>query len=364
MYDYLIAGAGYAGIVMAERIASKLNKKVLLIDNRGHIGGNSFDYVDENGLLIHKYGPHLFHTNCKKVFDYLSNYTEWYLYEHRVLAYLEGEYYPMPINRTTINKLYNMRLQTEEEVAEFYSKVGQKTIGINTSEDLILSTVGEDLYKKFFYHFTKKQWGLYPNQLDKQVCGRIPVRLNTDDRYFTDKFQFMPKHGYTEMFKNMINHKNITFAPNTDFFSIKNDIKFNKIVFTGRIDRFYDFIYGELPYRSINFTFMNNRIENALPQTTINYSEPQTLYTRQTDFSRIYPNKNISHTTIITEYPTNEGDPYYPIPTNNNFELYNKYLNLSNKEKNVIFLGRLTEYKYYNMDQIVERALNVFEKLL
>ncbi|NOX66665.1 MAG: NAD(P)-binding protein, partial [Chlorobi bacterium] len=198
-YDYLIVGAGFAGAVAAERLASQQNKNILLVEKRNHIGGNAYDEYNEHGILVHRYGPHIFHTNSQKVFDYLSQFTEWRKYEHKVLANLNGELYPIPINRTTINKLYNKNFTTDREVEEFYNNIREKRNPILNSEDIIVNQVGQDLYEKFFKHFTKKQWGLDPIELAPSVCGRIPVRTNTDDRYFTDKYQFMPKDGYTKM---------------------------------------------------------------------------------------------------------------------------------------------------------------------
>jgi UDP-galactopyranose mutase len=208
-YDYLIVGAGFSGAVAAERSALQLDKKVLIVEKRNHIGGNAYDEYDEHGILIHRYGPHIFHTNSKKVFDYLSRFTEWRFYEHKVLANIDGELFPIPINRTTINKLYGKQFKNDEEIAEFYESVREKRYPIKNSEDIIVNQVGKDLYEKFFKHYTQKQWNLDPSQLSPSVCGRIPVRTNDDDRYFTDKYQFMPKDGYTKMFERMLNYRNI-----------------------------------------------------------------------------------------------------------------------------------------------------------
>ncbi len=264
----LIVGAGFAGSVAAERLASKHNKKVLIVEKRNHIGGNAYDEYDEHGILVHKYGPHIFHTNSKKVFEYLSQFTEWRFYEHKVLAKLNNELYPIPINRTTINKLYNKNFNTDEEVMSFYNSVREKRYPILNSEDIIVNQVGIDLYEKFFKFYTKKQWNLDPTELSPSVCGRIPVRTNDDDRYFTDKYQFMPKDGYTKMFEKMLSHKNIEVVLNTNYKDIIDDIKFDKMIYTGPIDYFFDYKYGKLPYRSIRFEWENINKEKLSRSST------------------------------------------------------------------------------------------------
>ena len=274
-YNYLIVGAGFAGSVMAERIASQLNKKVLVVEKRNHIAGNAYDEYDENGILVHLYGPHLFHTNSEKVFQYLSQFTEWNFYEHRVLAKLREEYYPIPINRITINKLYNLNLITDDEARDYFDFKERKRHPINNSEDIIVNQVGYDLLEKFFKHYTKKQWNLEPKELSPSVCGRIPIRFNDDDRYFTDKFQFMPKHGYTRMFKNMLHHKNIDLRLNIDFFDMMTEEKFDYLIYTGPIDRFFDNEYGKLPYRSVRFEFLNYKMEKFQPASQVNHVMPK-----------------------------------------------------------------------------------------
>jgi len=359
-YDYLIVGAGFAGSVMAERIASQLNKKVLIVEKRNHIAGNAYDEYDENGILIHLYGPHLFHTNSEKVFQYLSQFTEWNFYEHRVLAKLGNEYYPIPINRTTINKLYKMNLLMDDEVKKFLDSRKESRHAIKNSEDVIVNQVGYDLFEKFFKHFTKKQWNLEPKELSPSVCGRIPVRFNTDDRYFTDKYQFIPKHGYTKMFKNMLTHKNIEVRLNTDFFDVMSEEKFDFLIYTGPIDRFFDYEYGKLPYRSVRFEFQNHKVEKIQPAPQINYVNMKDKCTRAVEYKQITEQKSDS-TTISIEYPQVEGEPFYPIPTAEHRELYLKYKEKADTLKNVLFCGRLAEYQYYNMDQVVANTLNKFE---
>jgi len=362
-YDYIIVGAGFAGSVMAERLASQLDKKVLIVEKRNHIAGNAYDEYDEHGILVHRYGPHIFHTNSKRVFNYLSQFTEWMTYEHKVLAKLNGVLYPIPINRITLNKLYNLDLQTEKEVEEFYKKVREKRYPIKNSEDIIVNQVGKDLFEKFFKHYTKKQWDLEPSELSSSVCGRIPVRTNDDCRYFTDKFQFMPKDGYTKMFKRMLLHKNIEIVLNTDYKKIINDIKFDKLIYTGPIDYFFDYEFGRLPYRSIKFEYRNFDMEYFHTSAQINYVNHSEKYTRVVEHKYLSGQK-AHDTTVSFEYPQSAGEPFYPIPTEENRQTYLKYSNRAKNLKNVQFIGRLAEYQYYNMDQVVANTLKIFEECL
>jgi UDP-galactopyranose mutase len=360
-FDYLIVGTGFAGSVFAERIANQLNKKVLIIDKRNHIGGNAYDEFDENGILIHKYGPHIFHTNSKKVFDYLSQFTEWRFYEHRVLAKLNNELYPIPINRTTINKLFNKNF-TDEEVKKFYESVREKRNPILNSEDLIVNQVGIDLYEKFFKFYTKKQWDLDPCELSPSVCGRIPVRFNDDSRYFTDKYQFMPENGYTKIFERMLNHKNIEIMLKTDYKKIIDDVKFDKMIYTGPVDYFFDYKFGKLHYRSIRFEWETFEKEKYQDVAVVNYVNDKPKYTRVTEYKHLTGQEN-SATTISKEFTLNDGEPYYPVPTKVNSRLYKEYYEETKKLKKIIFCGRLAEYKYYNMDQVVANCLNEFKKI-
>jgi len=357
-YNYLIVGAGFAGSVAAERLAAKGNK-ILIVEKRNHIAGNAFDEFDEHGILVHRYGPHIFHTNNKEVFEYLSQFTEWIKYEHRVLASLNGDLYPIPINRTTINKLYNKNFTTEEEVQKFYDSVKENRTPIRNSEDIIVNQVGLDLYEKFFKFYTKKQWELDPSKLAPSVCGRIPIRTNTDDRYFTDEYQFMPKDGYTKMFEKVLDHPNIEIRLNTDYKDISNEIEFEKMIYTGPIDSFFNFKFGKLPYRSLRFEWENHKVPFYQKATSVNYVDSEN-YTRITEH-KYFTNQESDCTTITKEYPQKEGEPFYPIPNEESNLLFQKYQAEADKLDNIQFIGRLAEYKYYNMDQVVGRVLSTFK---
>ena len=362
-YDYLVVGAGFAGAVMAERIASQFNKKVLVVEKRNHIGGNAFDEFDEHGILVHRYGPHIFHTNSKDVFEYLSQFTDWRFYEHKVLAKIGEELYPIPINRITINKLYNLNLKSEKEVTEYYERVKENRYPVMNSEDIIVNQVGNDLFEKFFKHYTKKQWNLEPKELSPSVCGRIPVRTNDDCRYFTDKFQFMPKDGYTKMFDRMLKHKNIEILLNTDYKSVIDEIKFDKMIYTGPIDYFFDYKFGRLPYRSIRFAWEHYAHPTKQETAVINYVDETVEYTRVSEYK--YLTGQISESTSISkEYPQIVGEPYYPIPNEANKGILNKYYNEAKKLDNVVFCGRLAEYRYYNMDQAAANSLKIFNTII
>jgi len=361
MFDYLIVGAGFAGSVLAERLATQSNKKVLIIDKREHIGGNAYDYYNNDGILIHKYGPHIFHTNSKEVFEYLSQFTPWRPYEHKVLASVDGQLVPIPINLNTINQLYGLNL-CSSDVEEFFEKRAEKVDRIKTSEDVVVSKVGRELYEKFFRGYTRKMWDLDPSELDASVTARVPTRTNRDDRYFTDTYQAMPLHGYTSMFQNMLSHKNIKIMLNTDYKEIIDIIPYKNLIFTGPVDEYFNYCYGKLPYRSLEFKFETIDKEIFQSTGTVNYPNEQ-LYTRITDFKylsgQVHPK-----TAIVYEFPKAEGDPYYPVPRPENAELYKKYQQLASTMKNTYFVGRLATYKYYNMDQVVAQALTTFKKII
>jgi len=360
MFDYLIIGAGFAGSVLAERLATKLDAKVLVVDKRNHIGGNAYDYYDDAGILVHRYGPHIFHTNSERVFEYLSKFTSWRPYEHRVQTSVDGQLLPIPINATTLNNLYGLNL-TCLEVEDFLASVSEPRKELKTSEDVVVSRVGRDIYQKFFQNYTRKQWGLDPSDLDASVTSRVPVRTNRDDRYFTDRFQAMPLHGYTRMFEKMLSHPNISIMLNTSYEDIKEEISFEELIFTGPVDEYFDFCYGKLPYRSLHFEHQTVDCERYQPVAVINYPNEH-AYTRVTEFKYLTGQVH-SKTSIVFEFPREEGDPYYPVPQPKNAELYQKYKAMAEALPNVHFAGRLATYKYYNMDQVVAQSLKLFEKL-
>lgn len=361
MFDYMIVGAGLAGAVLAERLASQSNKKILLVDKRNHIGGNTFDYYNKDGLLVHKYGPHIFHTNSKEVFTYLGNFTQWRPYEHRVLASVDGMLVPIPINLNTINQLYGLNLNSAE-VDAFLESKAEKKIKIVTSEDVVVNKVGRELYEKFFKGYTRKQWDLDPSELDASVTSRIPTRNNRDDRYFTDTYQAIPLYGYTRMFQKMLHHPNIKILLNTDYKEVQDSICYKNMIYTGPIDYFYDYCYGKLPYRSLEFKFETLE-ENIFQKTgTINYPNEH-AYTRITEFKYLTGQKH-PKTTVVYEFPKDEGDPYYPVPRAENALLYKRYRQLAEQENKIYFAGRLATYKYYNMDQVVAQALTLYKKII
>jgi len=359
-FDYLIVGAGFAGSVLAERLATVMNQRVLIIDKRPHIGGNAYDRHDDAGVLIHPYGPHIFHTNSSDIFDYLSQFTEWRPYQHRVLASVDGQMVPMPINLDTVNKLYGLNL-TSFEVEKFFESVAEKKDNIKTSEDVVVNKVGRELYNKFFRGYTRKQWGMDPSELDASVTARVPTRTNRDDRYFTDTFQAMPLHGYTRMFEKMLNHPNIKVMLNTDYREVVDLLPWKHMVYTGPVDAFFNFKYGKLPYRSLEFKHVNVKQDQFQPVGTVNYPNDYG-YTRISEFKHITGQEHPT-TSVVYEFPRAEGDPYYPVPKSENAELYRKYEADADAMENVTFVGRLATYKYYNMDQVVAQALTAFKRL-
>jgi UDP-galactopyranose mutase len=361
-FDYLVAGAGFAGSVIAERLASQLNKRVLLIDRRNHIGGNAYDELNADGVLMHRYGPHIFHTNSSDIAAYLSQFTQWRPYEHRVLAWARGQLVPMPINRTTLNRLYGLALSTEEEAAAFLTSRAEPVERIRSSEDVVISAVGRELYETFFRGYTRKQWGLDPSELDKSVTARVPTRTNADDRYFTDTFQAMPRDGYTRMFENMLDHPNIVIETGVEFEDARSEAVYDDVIFTGPIDEYFDHRYGKLPYRSLSFR--HETLDQAWfqPVGTVNYPDEATPYTRISEYKHI-TGQTCPRTTITYEYPRADGDPYYPIPRPENQALFKKYEALAQGCPEVTFVGRLATYRYYNMDQVVGQALATFRRI-
>jgi UDP-galactopyranose mutase len=364
-FDVVVVGAGYAGSILAERLASQCQQRVLVLDRRDHIGGNAYDYVDDHGVIVHKYGPHIFHTNSHKVVDYLSQFTEWRPYEHRVMARVDGQLLPIPINRTTVNRLYGLALATDAEVEAFYREQAQPVELVRTSEDAVVSKVGRDLYEKFFRGYTRKQWQRDPSELHASVTSRIPTRTSTDDRYFTDWHQAMPADGYTSMFRRILDHPNIEVQIGVNFFDVRDEVDYRRLVYTGPVDVYFGRCFGELPYRSLEFELRNEPtpdFELIQPVGSINEPSEDVPYTRTTEFRHLSGQVHDS-STLAVEYPCSEGDPYYPIPSDATRALYKRYEALAAKEADVTFVGRLARYQYLNMDQVAGQALATFEKL-
>jgi UDP-galactopyranose mutase len=360
MFDYLIVGAGFAGSVLAERLASQCGAKVLICDKRPHIAGNAYDHYDDHGLLVHKYGPHIFHTSCARIFEYLSKFTKWRPYEHRVLASVEGKLLPFPINVDTVNQLYGLSL-TPDQAGAYFAKVAEPIKHPLNSEEAVVGKIGRDLYTKFFRNYTRKQWGLDPSELDAAVAARVPARTNRDDRYFTDEYQAMPRHGYTRLFENMLDHRNISIVLNSDYRDVAREVAHREMIYTGPIDAFFDCRYGKLPYRSLDFKFETHAVRRFQPAAVVNYPNDH-AYTRITEFK--YLTGQLHHeTSIVYEFPTAEGEPYYPVPRAENAELYAKYKALAEATPNVRFVGRLATYRYYNMDQVVGQSLATFDRI-
>jgi UDP-galactopyranose mutase len=360
-FDYLVVGAGFAGATLAERLARGAGRRVLVVDRRNHLGGNAYDHYDDAGILVHKYGPHIFHTNSREVFEYLSQFTAWRPYEHRVRASVDGRLVPLPINLDTINELYGLSLSVPELEA-FLTAVAEPVGRIRTSEDVVVSKVGRELYLKFFRNYTRKQWGLDPSELDASVAARVPARLNRDDRYFTDAYQAMPLHGYTRMFERMLDDPNVKVVLQTDYRELDGLIPYREMVYTGPIDDFFNLCYGKLPYRSLEFRFETHEQERFQPAPVVNFPNEHP-YTRCTEFKYITGQEH-PKTTIVYEYPRAAGDPYYPVPRPENSELYQQYKALADATPSVHFVGRLATYKYYNMDQVVAQALATFRRIV
>ena len=366
-YDTLVVGAGYAGSILAERLATQCGQRVLVIDRRDHIAGNAYDFRDEHGVLVHRYGPHIFHTNADKVVEYLSQFTEWRPYEHRVVALVDDKHVPIPINRTTINELYGLDLKTDEEVQAFYDERAEPMDFIANSEDVVVAKVGRELYEKFFQGYTRKQWERDPSELDKSVCARIPLRTNDDDRYFGDKFQQMPADGYTAIFERMLDHPNIEVRTSTEFDDVRDAVGYSQLVYTGPVDAYFGHRFGKLPYRSLEFETRSEPTPDGgkvLPATTVNYPSFDVPWTRITEYRHMTGQDVHDHTTMHVEYPRSEGDPYYPIPNDETQALYKRYEALAREERGVTFVGRLARYQYLNMDQVTAQALSTFEKLV
>ncbi len=361
-YDVMVVGAGFAGAVMAERLARDGGKRVLVVDRRPHIAGNAYDRYDDAGILIHQYGPHIFHTNSADIFSYLSQFTAWRPYDHRVLADIDGRLVPMPINRTTLNALYDLDLRTDADVEAFLASRAEPVEPIRTSADVVIAKVGRALYETFFQGYTRKQWGMDPSELDKSVTSRVPTRTNTDDRYFTDAYQAMPREGFTRMFEAMLDHPNIDVMLGVEYRQVRDAYPHDHLVFTGPIDEYFDYRYGRLPYRSLHFHHETLDQEWLQPVAVVNYPDEAVPHTRITEYKHL-TGQAAPRTSITYEFPSAQGDPYYPIPRDENQALYKRYEALAITEPDVSFVGRLATYRYYNMDQVVGQALATYRRL-
>ncbi|MEO2068225.1 MAG: UDP-galactopyranose mutase [Desulfurobacteriaceae bacterium] len=381
MFDYIVVGSGFAGSVIAERIASVLNKKVLVIEKRNHIGGNCYDYRTKEGIIVHKYGPHLFHTNYKEVFDYLSNFTNWHIYHHKVLAFIDGKKVPIPFNLNTLHMVFpnSLAKRIEEKLLSRFSYNSKIPIlELKKENEKDLKFLAEYIYEKVFINYTAKQWGMKPEDIDPKVTARVPVFVGRDDRYFNDRYQAVPVDGYTKIFERMLSHPNIKLLLNTDFKEVmKVDLETKKVylfgqefkgkvIFTGMIDELFEYKLGELPYRSLDLKFETLETEYFQEVATVNYPNDYD-FTRITEFKHIHPVET-NKTVILREYPKTyrvERDiPYYPVFTEENRERYYKYRELAKQFDNLILVGRLAEYRYYDMDDVVKRALEIFEEKL
>jgi len=361
----VIIGAGISGAVLAEGYAS-LGKKVLVIEKRDHIAGNCYDYIDDNGILVSKYGAHLFHTNYEDVWAYVNRFATWYKWEHRVLANVEGKTVPIPVNIQTVNQLFDMNITSEEEMIKWLDNNRPYIEAPKNGEEAALARVGPVLYDKMFKHYTKKQWDKYPEELDAAVLNRIPVRTNFDDRYFSDKYQALPEGGYTRLFARIFDHPNITIKLNTDYFDVKDQIeKPEKLFYTGPIDRYFEFKHSleeKLEYRSIQFVSETINQEFFQENSVVNYPGTEVDFTRIIEYKH-FGNQKSDKTTIVKEYTVDGGEPYYPILNERNRRIYEKYNQEAQKLTDVYFVGRLANYKYFNMDEAFKNALDLFESL-
>ena len=359
--DVLVVGAGFSGAVVAQQLAES-GLDVLVIDKREHVGGNAHDRLDSHGVLIHPYGPHIFHPNAERIVAYLSQFTEWRPYEHRVLASVSGQLVPIPINLDTVNRLYGLELD-EDGMQAYLESVREPRETIATSEDVVINAVGRDLYEKFFRGYTRKQWGLDPSELAASVAARIPTRCNRDDRYFTDSFQKMPAEGYSRLFERLLDHPRIRVELGVDYFRYRASFRPRHVVFTGPIDAWFDHCFGRLPYRSLRFEHEHlPLIDRYQAVGTVNYPNEH-AFTRITEFRHL-TGQDHSGTSIVREYPEAEGDPYYPVPRPENERLYKRYEALALRERGVTFVGRLAQYRYFNMDQCVGAALKAAQYVL
>lgn len=363
--DILIIGAGISGAVLAERYAS-IGKKVLILEKRPHIAGNCYDYIDQNGILVSKYGAHLFHTQFQDVWNYVNKFGNWYNWTHKVIAKVDGQLVPIPVNITTVNKIFNLNLQTEEEMKKWLENNRIPIANPSNGKEAVLDKVGPELYEKMFRHYTKKQWDKFPEELDASVLNRIPVRTNFDDSYFSDKYQALPEGGYTKLFSNILSHPNIHVELNTDYFDVKDKVTgFEKLFYTGPIDRFFEFKHSledKLEYRSINFVSETVNTEFFQENSVVNYPGTEVDFTRIIEYKH-FGNQQAENTTIVKEFTVDTGEPYYPVPNEKNRRIYERYRKETEKLKDIYFVGRLANYKYFNMDQAFKNALDLFKSL-
>jgi len=362
-WDYLIVGAGFAGAVLAERLASQRGAACLVVDRRAHIGGNAYDCTDSAGVLVHPYGPHYFRTNSDRIVAYLSQFTEWQPVAYKILSWTGGRLWQFPINLNTFEQLLG-RPSTSEEMERTLAEWRVPIASPKNSEEMIVSQVGWRLYEMFFKNYTRKQWQRDPSELDPSVCGRIPIRTNRDDRFLSEKFQALPKDGYTAMFRRMLAHPKIEVRLGEDYREARKHAHFRHLIYTGPIDEYYDHCFGPLPYRSIRFEPETLPVEYFQPAMQVNYPNEH-------DFTRIVEIKHATGqrlpvTTIVREYPQDFGpgrEPYYPIPAPDARALHARYAERAAAERGVSFVGRLATYRYYNMDQVVGMAIAEFERL-
>lgn len=359
--DFLIVGAGFAGCVLAERLANVLGKKVIIIDKRGHLGGNCYDFVDDD-ILVQKYGPHIFHTSNSVVWEYISQFSKFNNYKHKVIAFYKGKYYPIPINLETVNSFYNLHFNSEDELRSFLDKKRLKIKSISNSRDVVLSKFGNDLYEAFVKKYTKKQWDKYPEELDKQVLERLPIKYDSDPYYFADKYQGMPIGGFTKIFEKMVNHEKIDLRLNTDFFMIKDKIKYKKLIFSGRIDKFFGYKFGKLKFRGIELDIKKLNKKSFQSNSVVNYTDDDVKFSRITEFKKFYEN-NSDKTIICYESFSWGGVSGYPVMDIENSSLLKRYIEEAKKLETIYFIGRLGKYKYINMDQVIAESLELFDKL-
>ena len=365
-YDIIVVGSGLSGSVIAERYATQLNKSVLLLEKRDHIGGNCYDYIDpKTNIRVNKYGAHLFHTKSQRVYDYIHLFSDWYNYEHKVLGYVDGHFVPIPVNIDTVNTLFNTNITNENEMNHWLSSQKDDMITPTNSEEMAISRVGHDLYHKIFYPYTLKQWNIHPKHLGPEVTGRIPIRKSDQNAYFDDKYQCLPTHGYTHFFENMLNHDNIEVHLNTDYFDVTLP-KYGKFYFTGPIDNYYSSLgLPKLQYRSLKFEqkILYDK-KYYQPNSVVNYPSLEYKHTRIVEYKH-FSNNNSQHTILFYEYPMDcddDAEPFYPIPNDRNYDLYEKYKEYANKEESIKFVGRLANYRYFNMDQAILNALELFDR--